>query len=685
MPPNFKTIINDYKLSSLNIIKDIDSMDIDQIDDQSLAALVYSFNNLNICGKYEDDFLDNESGTLMSSLVTLISVTNDNPNIVGIIKSETGEDYSDRLVEPLENLVTKVDGGDRQQLQQSIKINEINGKIWSSHRSKILTLTKAVREKATSTVVEEASWLEGFVNEIATDNQISSLIQIHADNNKNLPNVIREIKALINENVTQEMGGLPPFDKDNKFNAKASAGKPDVVMRKPDGSLFFCYANYFVDTRMESDQATRHTAMLLETQRVLNSDKSDRSFWDIYADIKSSDVKTATNEADLWNKILSNPKDYRDLSISISSYQHIDSGSLLDSINKSKDFDLSPNELSDIRMILSSLPILAQDFNNMMPTNKTLGSDMVGDLPFIKAVKLCQPENTDTTVTKTQAETKFKAVIGIFSETKNTLLSIIKGMGINRNIGEGKPSGKGIHYVNSNRNLQKVSTKSSTEYNINNDMLKGSDFITVLMMSIMEKKANYRQALIEAILQIYSDDRAMILSILPRNDDELREFEEFLKSENMISPLSSKDMELNITAQKADENRVEADENRVEADENREELFNLIITAVKTKPVSLLEEWMSIKIIKMKTLEAYIRKEVEKLELKGMDPDYQDIILSEVAIENLNVYLRTQEETDEVHELMAVIETYSEASKKTQGQTKKQCLQDVVLPIAIVT
>jgi len=647
-------------------------MNIDQIDDQSLAALVYSFNNLNICDKYEDDFLDNESGTLMSSLATLISVANNNPNIVEIIKSETGEDYSERLVKPLEHLVTKVDGGERQQLQQSIKLNELNGKIWSSHRSKILTLTKAVREKATSTVVEEASWLEGFVNEIATDDQISSLIQIHADNDQNLPNVIREIKTFINENVTQEMGGLPPFDKDNKFNAKASAGKPDVVMRKPDGSLFFSYANYFVDTRMESDQATRHTAMLLETQRVLNSDKSDRSFWDIYADIKSSDVKTAANEADLWNKILSNPKDYGDLSISISSYQHIDSGSLLDSINKSKEFDLSPNELSDIRMILSSLPILAQDFNNMMPTDKTLGSKMVGDLPFIKSVKLCQPENTDTTVTKTQAETKFKAVIGIFSETKNTLLSIIKGMGINRNIGEGKPSGKGIHYVNSNRNLQKVSTKSSTEYNINNDMLKGSDFITVLMMSIMEKKANYRQALIEAILQIYSADRAMILSILPRNDDELREFEEFLKSENMVSPLSSKDMELNITAQRADEEAQRADENRAKADEstreNQELKYKAISKAIKR---DYLEEDLNSEDIKLIDLATYIRNEVEKLKDQGMDPDYQDIILSDVAIEKLNVYLGTQEETDEVQELMAVIETYSKVLKKTQGKPKK--------------
>jgi hypothetical protein len=157
----------------------------------------------------------------------------------------------------------------------------------------------------------------------------------------------------------------------------------------------------------------------------------------------------------------------------------------------------------------------------------------------------------------------------------------------------------------------------------------------------------------------------MILSILPRNDDELREFEEFLKSENMVSPLSSKDMELNITAQRADEATQRADENRAKADEAT---FKVIKMAIKYND---LEGAMMEGDVKLMDLATYLRNEVEKLKAQGMDPDYQDIILSDVAIEKLNVYLGTQEETDEVQELMAVIETYSKASKQTQGKPKK--------------
>ena len=107
-----------------------------------------------------------------------------------------------------------------------------------------------------------------------------------------------------------------------------------------------------------------------------------------------------------------------------------------------------------------------------------------------------------------------------------------------------------------------------------------------------------------------------------------------------------------------DKNERKVSESEARADEAT---FRSIKMAIKYND---LEGAMMEGDIKIADLATYIRNEIDKLQTRGMDPAYQDIILCDVSIEKLNVYLKTQNNTDELQELMGVIETYSRVSKQ---------------------
>ena len=133
--------------------------------------------------------------------------------------------------------------------------------------------------------------------------------------------------------------------------------------------------------------------------------------------------------------------------------------------------------------------------------------------------------------------------------------------------------------------------------------------------------------------------------------------------------------EMSVKIEKMED--LEVNEKKVNESDARadEATFKVIKMALKYND---LEGSMMDGDIKLIDLATYIRNEIDKLQAQGMDPDYQDIILSDVAIDKLNVYLKAQAQTDEVQELMGVIETYSKVSKQSHIKDKlKISSQDV--------
>ena len=99
------------------------------------------------------------------------------------------------------------------------------------------------------------------------------------------------------------------------------------------------------------------------------------------------------------------------------------------------------------------------------------------------------------------------------------------------------------------------------------------------------------------------------------------------------------------------------------ADEATNELFNVIIIAVKQQN---LEEWISNGVIKTKTLEAYIRHEVKKIEANGLDPDYTEdgITLNGLHIKNISVYLKEQRlQSPEITSLLEACKIYVKSAQ----------------------
>ena len=99
-----------------------------------------------------------------------------------------------------------------------------------------------------------------------------------------------------------------------------------------------------------------------------------------------------------------------------------------------------------------------------------------------------------------------------------------------------------------------------------------------------------------------------------------------------------------------------------------EQKMKEISTAVKRR---FIESALSEGEIATEDLETYIRLEVDKIQQDGMDPAYEDTILSEVAIKNLSKYLDTQVQSDQVKSLSDLIDVYSAEVANQRPQKEK--------------
>jgi hypothetical protein len=523
---NFRSKTAEYEGSFNKVINDFEKCDDFPVSD--LSAMVYVFNQPNFQEFYEKRLGDSDNKTWDVELVSLTAfmeaVEGKSNEIVDYIKDNTSPalDYSEFLNRDPEVIGESSDNSVRS-IVTMIHKKVISNKLRAT-KNEILQLSKGIRQAASAMAVEEAAWIDGYIEEIATDEEIKQLFQGYSVN-ENPKDLILQIKKNINDNV-KALGGNKPFTATGAFKATASAGRPDVVMRKPDDSLFFSYANYFVDTRMETDQATRHTAVLLEAERRFQLN-NEISFYKHYAATKK-DYKDSNAEVELWQSILAKKEEYSKTAITVASYQHIDNGGLLNSMlaNETCFKNLTKGDAETIRGIVSLLPILAQDLNNVrIPSDQTI-TEISGskEYPFLQSSTLQAPENTDTKKTNESAKFDLIKIIKRLVNAGSKIKNLITDPQKKTNQAQGQKTTEEKIYVLPNRTIQKASTASSEEYVVNLD----NEPLSALIINILSKKADYRQSLLEGIFQLYESGSMKEIDpdmlVFPQTKEEMSDF-----------------------------------------------------------------------------------------------------------------------------------------------------------------
>lgn len=367
-------------------------------------------------------------------------------------------------------------------------------------------LTSTV-EKASSNVIEKMAWIEGYIDHVATESELFSVLPAQeGDYHQFISNVAEKIKD------NQRAQGVDEedlaFSEENKFKGTNSSGMPDVVLKKPDGSYLFSYANNFVDTKMESDQATRHTALVMESQRI--SIEQNISFYKAFKQVKKL-YPGSDDERVLWESILKDKDLYSDVRTHVSSYQFIDKNMLLsDFVDKGLITD--DEERIQIESLLSLLPVIAQDFNVLLSEDKTItGADLTGlnltaDINSTVNEYPADIHETRANLTK-MLEDLFNSggnLVTLFtglknSESDHTQIAVYR----NQYVAVNEDKGASYDY-----------------FNLSNNLSNNHHTLAMLLLLAISKRSLYRVSITESIMQLARTNKVILDAVTNFNHDE---------------------------------------------------------------------------------------------------------------------------------------------------------------------
>jgi len=274
-------------------------------------------------------------------------------------------------------------------------LNDITLQEINNIDSTLLQITQLLKKKINSTIIEEGAWFDEYILKCATEKEKITLLKFTKKND--MIGFKNSLKNMINKN-NEELGIPHVFSKDNESYSftKATGGLPDVVLKTREGGIHFCYANSFENSYMESDQAERHSAILLETMRKMNWNKNidTKDFYKEFQSVHNTYLGEV-EQRNLWRNIISNKKNYSDnysevrSQFSISNYQYIGHLKLIEQVlflqhhnlvdkkeieewkqNNKEEYEVMKEKINLIKVLLQSLVLEAQEFHNF-----TLGND----------------------------------------------------------------------------------------------------------------------------------------------------------------------------------------------------------------------------------------------------------------------------------------------------------------------
>lgn len=225
--------------------------------------------------------------------------------------------------------------------------NSVNERLFNIDKN-ILELDEYCVNLLKSVAVEEYAWIETYIKNCMLDIdkdlylELRSEILVCKDDEKIkelTDNFITHIKSQINNNVRtlglKNSHDKPyfPFTEQNgslKYSTTNSSGNPDVILRKTnnkkdwDGGIAFTYANHFVDTNMEGDQAERHSAILIEAETLFQNQKKAKFGTILHKVQKKYDNNDKQRK--LYSNQIKNKNVYTETvkNFTLSSYQNLD-------------------------------------------------------------------------------------------------------------------------------------------------------------------------------------------------------------------------------------------------------------------------------------------------------------------------------------------------------------------------
>jgi len=450
----FDKIIKLLKLKYINfntkkMYKDYDGFDMrytDTIPEEEIIQYIFSLKDQNILTKIER-FLN--SGKL--SVLQELRIIEGFRNIISWLYTEEGQLFFTKHFQNEDffnleerNLVIKENYDNINEYLNDITLQELE-----NIDNFLLKETQSLKQKINSIVVEEGAWFDEYILKCATEKEKISLLKL--SKKKDQEGFKNTLKELINKN--NDSLGIPHvFSKEGEGYSftKATSGLPDVVLKTREGGIHFCYANSFENSYMESDQAERHSAILLETMKEMNwyniNDKT--GFFNKFKSIIEN-YKGEPEQRDLWKKIISNKDNINDLynkvrnNFSISNYQYIGHLQLIEQVlflqhhnhkskkdielwkqNNKEEYEVMKDKINLIKVSLQSLVLEAQEFHNfILKPEEKIYNFSNNDKKIFKSVSVNSPTimgEQEKSITNTFFKELFEK-----GDLKSTLLDLI--------------------------------------------------------------------------------------------------------------------------------------------------------------------------------------------------------------------------------------------------------------------